>query len=371
MKKKLKSMDLFSGIGGMSLALHGVAEPILYCDILPEAQKVIESNIGKGNLPRAPVIDDVRKVRMLPANKYRPDLICGGFPCVGFSNSGLREGFKNEKTSIYSELIKVVDKFAPPLVFMENVQPILGAMDTIRKDFSGLGYDLAWMVLAACEVGAPQRRSRWFCLAYKPKEFADMKYDVPTTKVFDWTQVPEPAKTTNRPYLPMRGGLLGNSVVPEAARTAFAYLTGIARSVLASGGRIEGSTPISSTDKHPKYGYTVGPSGYRLAPRWHPKLQKCPNMGIVLDPGIYQSDKPFPNVPRMAGMVTEPIEKRLWATPRFGNSTAMGKHLTRRSRNDLGTQIRFFRTNEPKKKYANIHFVEWLMGFPKDWTDII
>ena len=32
-RKLLRSLDLFSGIGGLTVALRGVAEPVAYCDI--------------------------------------------------------------------------------------------------------------------------------------------------------------------------------------------------------------------------------------------------------------------------------------------------------------------------------------------------
>jgi hypothetical protein len=37
-QKPLRSLDLFSGIGGLTMALQGIAEPRAYCDIDPAAQ---------------------------------------------------------------------------------------------------------------------------------------------------------------------------------------------------------------------------------------------------------------------------------------------------------------------------------------------
>ena len=41
-KTMIKSLDLFSGIGGLTHALHGIAEPVAYCDIEPEARAVTQ-----------------------------------------------------------------------------------------------------------------------------------------------------------------------------------------------------------------------------------------------------------------------------------------------------------------------------------------
>ena len=54
----LKSLDLFSGIGGITHALRGIAEPVAYCDIEPNSRAVLEANMRRGNLPRAPIAHD-------------------------------------------------------------------------------------------------------------------------------------------------------------------------------------------------------------------------------------------------------------------------------------------------------------------------
>ena len=59
-QKPLRSLDLFSGIGGLTLALRGIAEPIAYCDIDPAAQAVLADHIARRLLPDAPVCTDVR-----------------------------------------------------------------------------------------------------------------------------------------------------------------------------------------------------------------------------------------------------------------------------------------------------------------------
>ena len=49
----LRSLDLFSGIGGLSLALKGLCEPLCYCEIEPAAQAVLQDQMRRGAfLPR-------------------------------------------------------------------------------------------------------------------------------------------------------------------------------------------------------------------------------------------------------------------------------------------------------------------------------
>lgn len=54
-RKPLRSLDLFSGIGGLILALQGVAEPSAFCDIDPAAQGISHTpNAGQRSPRTAP-----------------------------------------------------------------------------------------------------------------------------------------------------------------------------------------------------------------------------------------------------------------------------------------------------------------------------
>jgi len=359
--KKLESLDLFCGIGGMSMALHDVATPVVYCDKLPEAKEVILARMRDGSLPKAAFVDDVRKLRR--KKDLKADLVCGGFPCVGFSSSGKREGFKNSKTQIYHEFVKTIAKTRPRIVFMENVPGVIKGLPIIHRDFKTLGYELIWTLLAACQVGAPHRRNRWFCVAYKPNDILDIP--IPRKSVFQWRRKDMPDRTTNRPYLPMRVALLGNSLVPEAARVAFAYLVTLAKHI-ESKGLPENSKPIK--DRYPKYGFTIRGRAYEMPRNYRLNLPMCAKMKIAMDPRRYESKKAFPNVRHRSGMIRSKVRKDRFATPRF-SMTQPANHLTRRTMNDLPTQVRFLVDRSPKK-YMNPNFVDWMMGYPPGWTKV-
>jgi site-specific DNA-cytosine methylase len=360
--KKLASLDLFCGIGGMSRALHEVARPVVYCDKLPEARDVILARMKDGSLPKAAFVDDVRKLRR--KKNLKADLVCGGFPCVGFSSSGKREGFENSKTRIYHEFVKTVAKTSPKIVFMENVPGVLKGLPTIHRDFRALGYELAWTLLAACQVGAPHRRNRWFCIAYRTDDIQDIP--VPKQCVFQWKRKDMPNRTTNRPYLPMRVALLGNSLVPEAARVAFAYLVTLAKYLDSNG--LPNKAKKADADRYPKYGFTIKGRVYETPKTHRLFMPTCARMRIAMDPRLYKSKKPFPNVRHRSGMIVRPVVKERFATPRF-SMTQPANHLTRRTMNDLPSQIRFLRDRD-RKKYMNPDFVDWMMGYPPGWTHV-
>ena len=91
--RPVASLDLFSGIGGLSLALRDVLHPVAYCDICPSARSVLHARIADQSLPDAPIFTDVRSLSAKDVPEGSVDVIVAGFPCVGFSSMGLRSAF--------------------------------------------------------------------------------------------------------------------------------------------------------------------------------------------------------------------------------------------------------------------------------------
>lgn len=160
----MNGLDLFSGIGGISIALKPWVKTVAYCERDRYAQAVLLSRMQSGELDRAPIWDDVRTLHgeMLP----RVDVIFGGFPCQDISVAGKGAGLGGERSGLYFEVLRLIDECEPSYVFLENVAAIrTRGLDTVAKTLAERGYDLRWTVLSAAEVGAPHLRKRWFCLA--------------------------------------------------------------------------------------------------------------------------------------------------------------------------------------------------------------
>ena len=74
-------LDLFSGIGGISLGLEstGAFQTVCFCEIDPYCQKVL-----KKHWPDVPCIDDVRKITkevlLQEAGVDTVDVLTAGFP---------------------------------------------------------------------------------------------------------------------------------------------------------------------------------------------------------------------------------------------------------------------------------------------------
>ena len=156
----MKTLCLFSGIGGMS-----VGTPVMYCEIDPHARNVLLARIADGSLTYAPIWPDVRTLHTLPAPV---DMIHGGFPCQNVSQGGLKAGFDGDKSVLFFEVARLVEVHMPAFVFLENVSELVQLPNVWKPVLSvmhWLGYDCHWIVSGADQSGAPHRRHRWFLLA--------------------------------------------------------------------------------------------------------------------------------------------------------------------------------------------------------------
>lgn len=162
----MNGLDLFSGIGGISLALEEWVRPVIYCESDPYCQGVLLSRMRSGNLSRAPIWDDVRtlKAELLPGDI---GIIYGGFPCQDISVAGTGRGLEGERSGLFFEIARLAKEIKPAFIFLENVPAIrTRGGEAVGKELAALGYDCRWDVISAAEIGAPHLRKRWFLLAY-------------------------------------------------------------------------------------------------------------------------------------------------------------------------------------------------------------
>lgn len=163
----LYGLDLFSGIGGITLALSEWVKPIAYCEIEPYAQKVLLSRMSQGQLPIAPIWDDVRSLsaRDLP----KVDIIYGGFPCQDISIAGRKAGIAKEtRSGLFYEIMRLTDELKPSFLFLENVPNIRNqGLDKVLQEITDRGFNCRWGILSAAEVGAWHQRKRWWLFAYR------------------------------------------------------------------------------------------------------------------------------------------------------------------------------------------------------------
>jgi DNA (cytosine-5)-methyltransferase 1 len=162
----LNGLSLFTGLGGIDLALSEWVKPVAYCENDKYAQSVILSRMAEGQLPVAPIWDDVKTLKSSMFN-IEIDIIYGGFPCQDVSVAGSGKGLEGERSRLFFEIIRLTDELKPSLIFLENVPAIrTRGLDRVLQEFTQRRYDCRWTMLQAAEVGAIHRRERWFLLAY-------------------------------------------------------------------------------------------------------------------------------------------------------------------------------------------------------------
>jgi DNA (cytosine-5)-methyltransferase 1 len=161
----MNGLDLFTGIGGITLALRGYVTPVAYCEIEPYCQSVLLQRMSEGNLPKAPIWDDVRT---LPASELpRIDIIYGGSPCQDLSVAGRKAGLDGERSGLFFEIVRLAKELRPTFLFLENVPGIrTRGLDRVLQELTEARHDCRWTMLSAAEVGALHRRERWFLLGY-------------------------------------------------------------------------------------------------------------------------------------------------------------------------------------------------------------
>jgi DNA (cytosine-5)-methyltransferase 1 len=230
----MNGLSLFSGIGGLDVALSGYVRAIAYCEIDPYCQGVLLSRIANGNLGNAPIWDDVRS---LDGKEFLNsiDIIYAGFPCQDISIAANGKGLEGERSGLFFEIVRLSKDIKPKFIFLENVPAITtrGGLQVVRE-ITEMGYDCRWYIISAASIGALHKRERWFLLANsrcKCKRSEDQSERTPfhTSRCGGfWETEPSVGRVVDGlPYRLERIRALGNSVVPQQAKEAFEILMGI------------------------------------------------------------------------------------------------------------------------------------------------
>lgn len=164
-KYKPKAVDLFAGVGGLSLGFENVGFDIVVAN---EFEPTI-ATAYKSNHPRTKMlIGDIRQIDLEKTfENYvgKIDVIIGGPPCQGFSQKGQRKSIYDERNFLFEYYVKAVDFLNPKYFVMENVPNLLTTENgffrkEIEEIFSSMGYRLTMGILNAADYGVPQNRKR-------------------------------------------------------------------------------------------------------------------------------------------------------------------------------------------------------------------
>jgi DNA (cytosine-5)-methyltransferase 1 len=159
MNERPTHIDLFSGIGGFSLAAEEAGwQTTAFCENEPYCQEVLQRH-----WPEVPIVENIHE---FDGKRHKGVSLCtGGFPCQGFSHAGERRGCDDNRY-LWPEMFRIIKESRPSFVVAENVVGIISvALDTVLSDLESEGYSTGTVVLPACAVNAPHRRDRVWILA--------------------------------------------------------------------------------------------------------------------------------------------------------------------------------------------------------------
>jgi DNA (cytosine-5)-methyltransferase 1 len=183
----MKIADLFSGIGGMRLAVEQSAKElninpktIFSCDINKKSEETYKMNFCTDNFHG--------DIRLIPNNNLNNiigmhDLLIAGFPCPPFSLAGVvkrnslnqEHGFNDLAGNLFPDIINVLKKTRPRAFLLENVSHLKGHNkgETLKKMIKLLK-NIDYFVpnpeiLVASDFGLPQKRKRIFIVGFKKK----------------------------------------------------------------------------------------------------------------------------------------------------------------------------------------------------------
>jgi len=162
----IHTISLCAGYDGIGLGI-GLVEPgyrtVCYVEREAFASANLAAKMGQGCLDEAPIWSDVATFDGKPWSG-KVDCITAGIPCQPWSCAGQRKGTADERW-IWDDIYRIIQEVRPKWCFFEEVRGFIrGGLGIVLFDMCGIGYDSAWDLFRASDVGAPHQRERLFVL---------------------------------------------------------------------------------------------------------------------------------------------------------------------------------------------------------------
>jgi hypothetical protein len=355
-------IDLFSGVGGLSLGMQYAThncKTILYCDRDVECRKVLQARMARGQLSQAPIAENVVTLHATPSLlKQQPTMLCAGFPCQDVSVASAEGTTLSERTGLFVNVIRLATELPTVhLMFLENVHNIKNrGLENVIGSVQAAGFSIVHGTFYAFESGLPHKRARWFALCVRNHKssirFAShvCKNLRQTTDIRRERQPHRLVPKNSVPHVRMRVRMMGNAAAPPCAAHAFTVL-------------------IKQ--------YVNGCKQYPCTSTILLKPMGCQGNNVSDDSGSTVVRKVVDRSRKTRIQLPTGQTFQRWATPTV---TFFGQYrLTRRSAMNLVNQL--YWEHESHKRYCidkniplshthdvNPEWVEWLMGFPRGWT---
>lgn len=199
MRKQINVIDLFSGVGGLSLGFKRAGyNVVLANEIDAEIARSYEHNNPETLMINADIKEFTQNydsiirenailkgfdIKVLEDQLKHVDVVIGGPPCQGFSMAGGRirrvnEFIEDSRNFLFKYYFKVIQRFEPKYFVFENVEGILSSkngeiIQTIKSifadsnNFTSGGYKLCINVVNSADYGVPQARKRVIIIGSK------------------------------------------------------------------------------------------------------------------------------------------------------------------------------------------------------------
>ncbi len=172
MKKKIRFIDLFAGLGGTRIGFEQACEELNITSecVFTSEIKPYAIEIYKHNFSNETIAGDITKINESEIPNF--DFLLGGFPCQAFSTAGKKAGFDDTRGTLFFDVARIIKEKKPKGFLLENVEglvthdrkdrkiPIGNTLKTILSILEDLGYKVSWKVLDAKNFGIPQTRKR-------------------------------------------------------------------------------------------------------------------------------------------------------------------------------------------------------------------
>lgn len=194
MTKKVKTVDLFAGIGGLRMPFDRLGAKCVFTSEMDKyARQTYEANFKN---KKSHVFDfdiSARDENSIPDH----DILLAGFPCQPFSIAGVssnnhlgrESGFADRtRGTLFFDVARVLGAKRPKMFLLENVKNLVShdggkTFETIMLVLDNLGYEVSWEVINA-SAWVPQNRRRVFLVGVERQW---------SGSVFDFSAVSRPS----------------------------------------------------------------------------------------------------------------------------------------------------------------------------------
>lgn len=204
---KLRSIDLFAGIGGIRLGFDNAFGNDIETVFVSEWDKYAQLTYRENFHDTFEIAGDITKISEKDIPEF--DICLAGFPCQAFSLAGKRKGFDDNynglcRGTLFLDVARICEYHKPKVIFCENVKGLTihdkgRTFKIIKQTFEKLGYKVFYEILNSKDFGVPQNRERIYIVAFRndlsPERFTFPKGEDKKSRISDIIEEnPVPAK---------------------------------------------------------------------------------------------------------------------------------------------------------------------------------